>query len=345
MGSDLEEIIDSLRHLESCRISIQNGGHYEEGIIAYEQTLNILNNCSRINERDLPNLDTLKFKLHQELKVLKELYAELEYISGKRIPSTDSHITSRSIDGQDPEVWRPPTADPTGDNLPSWARGRDRDSNENRMRVKDPVPITRSRPSANAIDNSTPRRPQVPTPTPSNESKTDSKSANKRDPLPKQKPVLSSNSTPPVRKAPLPSSSATPSSSNQRGSKDHNHNNNRPKTTSKTSSSSSSTNDKKKFSEIAKEEGWVDVELIESIERDIVEGKVNVHWESIAGLTEPKHLLQEAVVLPLWMPEYFKGIRRPWKGVLMFGVYSLMRIVIYILCTYISIVYIIYTYM
>ncbi|CAE7656418.1 katnal1 [Symbiodinium microadriaticum] len=47
--------------------------------------------------------------------------------------------------------------------------------------------------------------------------------------------------------------------------------------------------------------------------------EVNVKWESIAGLNEAKHLLQEAVVLPLWMPDYFKGIRRPWKGVLMFG--------------------------
>ena len=33
----------------------------------------------------------------------------------------------------------------------------------------------------------------------------------------------------------------------------------------------------------------------------------------IAGLSEAKRLLEEAVVLPLWMPDYFKGIRRPWK--------------------------------
>eukprot|EP01042_Synura_sphagnicola_P029816 gene29816-38432_t len=74
-----------------------------------------------------------------------------------------------------------------------------------------------------------------------------------------------------------------------------------------------------KFSDMAREEGWADLELIEALERDIVEGKVNVTWDTIAGLTEVKELLQEAVVLPLWMPEYFKGIRRPWKGVLMFG--------------------------
>ena len=78
-------------------------------------------------------------------------------------------------------------------------------------------------------------------------------------------------------------------------------------------------NEKQKFSDKAREEGWADLLLIESVERDIVEGKVNVKWESIAGLNEAKHLLQEAVVLPLWMPDYFKGIRRPWKGVLMFG--------------------------
>ena len=39
----------------------------------------------------------------------------------------------------------------------------------------------------------------------------------------------------------------------------------------------------------------------------------------IAGLTEAKGLLEEAVVLPLWMPGCFQGIRRPWKEVLMVG--------------------------
>jgi ATPase family associated with various cellular activities (AAA) len=37
------------------------------------------------------------------------------------------------------------------------------------------------------------------------------------------------------------------------------------------------------------------------------------------GLREPKALLEEAIVLPLWMPDFFQGIRRPWKGVLMTG--------------------------
>lgn len=44
-----------------------------------------------------------------------------------------------------------------------------------------------------------------------------------------------------------------------------------------------------------------------------------VSWKDIAGLDEAKSLLQEAVVLPLIMPEFFQGIRRPWKGILMIG--------------------------
>ncbi|KAH7422895.1 hypothetical protein KP509_12G030900 [Ceratopteris richardii] len=55
------------------------------------------------------------------------------------------------------------------------------------------------------------------------------------------------------------------------------------------------------------------------LERDVLESSPGIRWDDIAGLTEAKRLLEEAVVLPLWMPEYFQGIRRPWKGVLMFG--------------------------
>ncbi|OAE27556.1 hypothetical protein AXG93_2779s1040 [Marchantia polymorpha subsp. ruderalis] len=62
-----------------------------------------------------------------------------------------------------------------------------------------------------------------------------------------------------------------------------------------------------------------DPDLAAMLERDVLETSPGVRWEHIAGLTEAKRLLEEAVVLPLWMPEYFQGIRRPWKGVLMFG--------------------------
>ena len=55
------------------------------------------------------------------------------------------------------------------------------------------------------------------------------------------------------------------------------------------------------------------------IEREVLQRKPNVQWQSIAGLKEAKSLLQEVVVLPNIVPEFFKGIRRPWKGVLLVG--------------------------
>ena len=55
------------------------------------------------------------------------------------------------------------------------------------------------------------------------------------------------------------------------------------------------------------------------IERDVVQRNPQVKFDDIAELDEAKKILQEAVLLPILMPQYFKGIRRPWKGVLMFG--------------------------
>ncbi|KNC96074.1 uncharacterized protein SPPG_08465 [Spizellomyces punctatus DAOM BR117] len=62
-----------------------------------------------------------------------------------------------------------------------------------------------------------------------------------------------------------------------------------------------------------------DKELVEIVKRDILQSTPNVRWTDIAGLREAKSLLEEAIVLPLWMPDFFQGIRRPWKGVLMTG--------------------------
>jgi katanin p60 ATPase-containing subunit A1 len=62
-----------------------------------------------------------------------------------------------------------------------------------------------------------------------------------------------------------------------------------------------------------------DKDLVAMIERDMVQRNPNIGWDQIAGLKDAKRLLEEAVVLPLYMPDYFTGIRRPWKGVLMVG--------------------------
>lgn len=51
----------------------------------------------------------------------------------------------------------------------------------------------------------------------------------------------------------------------------------------------------------------------------MIDSKLNVNFDSIADLENAKDLLQEAILLPLHMPKLFTGIRRPWKGVLLFG--------------------------
>jgi len=63
----------------------------------------------------------------------------------------------------------------------------------------------------------------------------------------------------------------------------------------------------------------IDADLIENLEREIVDFSPNVKWGDIAGLDDAKGVLQEAVVLPLMCPGFFSGIRKPWKGVLLYG--------------------------
>jgi len=60
-------------------------------------------------------------------------------------------------------------------------------------------------------------------------------------------------------------------------------------------------------------------ELIDMISSTIVTESPKVNWDDIAGLENVKQAVREAIVLPIAKPELFKGARRPWSGILLFG--------------------------
>lgn len=55
------------------------------------------------------------------------------------------------------------------------------------------------------------------------------------------------------------------------------------------------------------------------LESEVVNTNPSVKFEDIAELEQPKNILKEAVLFPLLLPNFFKGIRRLWKGVLLYG--------------------------
>jgi AAA+ superfamily predicted ATPase len=52
---------------------------------------------------------------------------------------------------------------------------------------------------------------------------------------------------------------------------------------------------------------------------DVVETSDGASFSNIVGCDNAKRLLEEAVILPMIVPQLFTGIRRPWKGVLLYG--------------------------
>ena len=52
----------------------------------------------------------------------------------------------------------------------------------------------------------------------------------------------------------------------------------------------------------------------------------NTKWSDLAGLAEAKTTLQEAILTPLKFPELFSGARQPWKGILLYGVSFILRL-------------------
>ena len=54
-------------------------------------------------------------------------------------------------------------------------------------------------------------------------------------------------------------------------------------------------------------------ELGAAISQDIYSSNQGVAWGDVAGLEGAKHLLREALVMPLQFPDIFTGILAPWK--------------------------------
>ncbi|KAL7072040.1 hypothetical protein ACQ4LE_008995 [Meloidogyne hapla] len=62
-----------------------------------------------------------------------------------------------------------------------------------------------------------------------------------------------------------------------------------------------------------------DQDLVSLIQTGILQQTPSVRWEDISGLEEAKMLLIETCILPMEHPDLFRGIRRPWRGICMFG--------------------------
>ncbi|MBY9007792.1 MAG: AAA family ATPase [Candidatus Lokiarchaeota archaeon] len=60
-------------------------------------------------------------------------------------------------------------------------------------------------------------------------------------------------------------------------------------------------------------------DLFDMVSGTIITESPEIRWKDIAGLSDSKQLIREAIVLPILKPEWFTGVVKPWKGILLFG--------------------------
>ncbi|XP_043716893.1 spastin [Telopea speciosissima] len=65
--------------------------------------------------------------------------------------------------------------------------------------------------------------------------------------------------------------------------------------------------------------GAYDAKLVQMINTAIVDRSPSVKWEDIAGLEKAKQTLMEMVILPTKRRDLFTGLRKPARGLLLFG--------------------------
>lgn len=63
----------------------------------------------------------------------------------------------------------------------------------------------------------------------------------------------------------------------------------------------------------------VEPKMIELIKNEIMDNGSLINWDDIAGLENVKRIIKEIVVYPMLRPDIFTGLRRPPKGILLFG--------------------------
>ncbi len=329
----MRDIASIIQFVEASRLKARFEGDYTSAIKDHEQSLLDLDQLvPSVDILAREKLEDLRMRLENEIQALKDYARELravedcqpcrrnDTVDKERYRGNEYFAGDEVNDGlyEDPDVWKPPTGDARGVQLPR--QSPDRGALHDNRNV-----LARGRAAGQGVV--APVRKALPTPAPNAGKLNSAPSAaaapaarlerlrqerdaasgaagNARNIRVAQKPALPTRAAPRVAQAPAGGPAQPPRSAAAR-----------PATDAKPGLQPG----EKKYSDMAKEQGLVDQDLIDTIENDIVEGKINVSWESIAGLNEAKHLLQEAVVLPLWMPDYFTGIRRPWKGILMFG--------------------------
>ncbi|KAF9291413.1 hypothetical protein BGZ68_004061 [Mortierella alpina] len=63
----------------------------------------------------------------------------------------------------------------------------------------------------------------------------------------------------------------------------------------------------------------IDPKMIEAIKNEIMESYPVVTWDDISGLEHAKKTIKETITWPMLRPDIFTGLRRPPKGLLLFG--------------------------
>ncbi|MHA1394941.1 MAG: ATP-binding protein [Promethearchaeota archaeon] len=80
--------------------------------------------------------------------------------------------------------------------------------------------------------------------------------------------------------------------------------------------------EKEESKQMVKEEKEIEkkeIKVSSDVKDMVLLTKSKVKWTDIVNLDKPKKILKEAIVIPLLRPELFKGIRKPWTEILLYG--------------------------